>query len=283
MSSPPNKRKATPQNCKAPYWKISGDGSGSTIAEESSISSNPTNAFPLQFLQSKKIFIFSRASALVACCSSQNRSSSLMSPEWIYLTKTNNWAHEVTSVYSSTWKQNITDAMVSFITWSYIFRHTWFAPLNRISGKRYSSHFCLTTLSEKQSYCSQQIGFHKPFSNRLRLFPGQFQARVHVMPVFLVTTCGKISPWRFKLASESRKNSKRFVACWKVLSLNAVWTSKVSQNRPWKQRCTFFRTFAFLVHSKNRNENIIVRLQLEYSMFSPDCWLQLRYIISCWY
>jgi len=243
----------------------------------------PQTHFHCNSVQSKKVFIFSRASALVVCCSSQNRSSSLMSPEWIDLTKTSNWAHEVTSVDSSTWKQNIADAMVSFIIWSYIFRYTGNAPLNLVAGKRYSSHFCLTTLSKKQSYYSQQIGFHKRFSNRLRFFPGKFQARVHMKPVFLLTTSGKISLWRFKLASWRRQNSKRFVACWKVLALNAVWTSKVSQTRHWKQRCTFFRTFAFLVHSKNRIENIIVRLQLEYSMFLPDCWLQLRHIISCWY
>ena len=62
--------------------------------------------------QSKKVY-FSRTPALVACSSSQNRNSALMSPEWIYLTKKSNWAHEVTFVKSSTWKGNIGDAFIS--------------------------------------------------------------------------------------------------------------------------------------------------------------------------
>jgi len=91
--------------------------------------------------------------------------SSLMSPEWIYLTKTSNWAHEV-SIDSSTWKENIGNAFIYHLVF-HIFRYIWNTLLNRIVRKRYSSHFCLTSFSKKWLYCFQQSGFHKRFSNRV--------------------------------------------------------------------------------------------------------------------
>ena len=59
-----------------------------------------------------------------------------MSPEWIYLTITSNWAHEVTSDDSSTCKENIGDAYIWFITWSFTSsgiseRHLWIVSLER--------------------------------------------------------------------------------------------------------------------------------------------------------
>ena len=39
-----------------------------------------------------------------------------MSPEWTHLTDESNWAHEVTYVESSTWKEFIGDAFISSMT-----------------------------------------------------------------------------------------------------------------------------------------------------------------------
>jgi len=52
--------------------------------------------------------------------------------------------------------------------------------------------------------CNKQ-GFHKRFSNRVRLFTRQYQVRLHMMPV-LVETSGKINLGRLKLAAYRRQN-----------------------------------------------------------------------------
>ena len=122
----------------------------------------------------------------------QDGNSSLLSPEWMYLTKTSNWAHEETSVELFTWKDNTGDAFIHHLVF-HIFQHTWNAPLKFIAGKRYSSHFFLTSFSKKQFYCLQQTGFHKRFSNRVSFFTWQFQVRFHMKPVLLVKTSYKMS------------------------------------------------------------------------------------------
>jgi len=137
---------------------------------------------------------FCRPSVQYAC---------LMSHEWIYLTKTSNRAHEVTSVDSSTRNENIgvVDAFISFITWSFTFSGIsemlrWLVSLERdiclMFASPASPRSCFTVFNKQ--------GFHKRFSNRVRLFSWQFQVQLHVMPV-LVETSGKISLGRSKLAS----------------------------------------------------------------------------------
>ena len=121
-----------------------------------------TIIFPLQLCRIEKYFYFSRTSGLVVVCSSsQNRNSTLMSPEWIYLMKTSNWAHEVTSVDSSMWKKHWSWRWFYFIYHLafHIFRHMWNSPLNNIAVRDVR----LTTFSKKLFYCFQQTGFHKRF------------------------------------------------------------------------------------------------------------------------
>ena len=135
----------------------------------------------------------------------------LMSPEWIHVAKTSNWAHEVTSVDSSTKSIGVGDAFICHLVF-HIFRHIWNAPLNSTAGKRYLFHVCLTTFSKKQLYCFQQTSFTSVYSNRVSFFVWQFQVRLHMRFVFSVKTSGKMSLWHFKLVSWRRKNSKLFVA-----------------------------------------------------------------------
>jgi len=87
----------------------------------------------------------------------------LMSHEWIYLTKTSNWAHEVASVDSSTWKKSLELEMNHFIYHLvfHIFRHIWNAPLNNIVGRDIRLMFallasprCCFTVFNKQGVAS---------------------------------------------------------------------------------------------------------------------------------
>ena len=120
----------------------------------------PQTYFHCNSAESKKGFSSGTPAFVVVVCSfSQNRSSASMSPEWIYLTKTSNWTHEVTSVDSSTWKENIRDAFIYHLVF-HIFQHIWNEPLSSTVGKRYSPHFCLTSFSKRYFYCFQQTGFH---------------------------------------------------------------------------------------------------------------------------
>jgi len=131
-----------------------------------------------------------------------------MSPEWIYLTKTSNWAHEVTSVGSSTWKKHWSWRCFNFIYHLvfHIFRRIWNVPLNSFAGRDIRLVFaslpsprgCLTVFNKQ--------GFTSVFSNRVSFFAWQFQLRLHMVPVLLGETSSKIV-WRFKLASWRRKNS----------------------------------------------------------------------------
>ena len=84
-----------------------------------------------------KDFCFSRTSALVVVCSSPKIGAPLVSRIHIYLTKTSNWAHEVTSVDSSTWKKHWIWRCFCFIYHLvfHVFRHIWNAPLNSIAGR----------------------------------------------------------------------------------------------------------------------------------------------------
>ena len=142
--------------------------------------------------ESTKIY-FSRTSALVVVCSSsQNKNSTLMSPEWINLTKTSNWLHEVTSVESSTRKYKVGDAFIYHLVF-HIFQRIWNVPLNSIAGKRYSSHVCLTIVSPRSNFTVFNKRFHKRSINRARFFAWQFQVRLHMKPAFFVKTCGKTS------------------------------------------------------------------------------------------
>ena len=116
------------------------------IVDFSTFCRGVTIIFSLQPCRIEKDFYFSRTSALVVVCSSsQNRSSSLMSPEWIYLTKTSNWAHEVTSIDSSTWKKHWRWRCFYFIYHLVfqIFQHIWNAPLNSIAGRDIRLMFAL--------------------------------------------------------------------------------------------------------------------------------------------
>ena len=187
---------------------------GNFIVDPSTFYRGVTIVFPLQPCRIEKDFYFSRTSALVVIfSSSQNRSASLMSPEWIYLTKTSNWTHEVTSVDSSTWKKHCSWRCFYFIYHLvfHIFRHIWNAPLNSIAGRPF--HLMCASLPSPRSYFTvfNKQEFTSVFSNRASFFAWQFQVRLHMMPVFLGETSSKIV-WRFKLASWRRKNSITFVA-----------------------------------------------------------------------
>jgi len=186
---------------------------GNFIVDSSTLYRGVTIIFPLQPCRIKRFLLLPN---ICACCSLQfpeNRSSSLMSQEWIYLTKTSNSAHEVASVDSSTWKKHWSWRCFCFIYHLvfHIFRPIWNAPLNSIAGR--DIHLMLASLPSPKSCFTvfNKQGFTSVFSNHVSFFAWQFQVRLHMMPVLL----GEISSktlWRFKLASWLRKNSVTFVA-----------------------------------------------------------------------
>ena len=181
-------------------------------------------------LQNRKTFYFARTSALVVVrSSSQNRSSSLMSPEWIYLTKTSNWAHEVKSVDSFTWKKNSSRRCFYFIYHLvfHIFRNSemclWTVSQEEIFLSCLPHYFC-----KKLFYCIQQTGFHKRFSNRASFLLGNFKCDF----IWCLSYWGNVQQDSLSFQTRFMASEEFYNFLWgdrDALPLNTVLISKVSQ------------------------------------------------------
>ena len=153
-----------------------------------------------------------------------------MSPEWIYVTKTSNWAHELTSVDSSTWKKALELEMLLFHL-SPGLSHLptfWNVLLNSIAGRDINFMFALLSSPRRCFAVFNKQGFTIVFPIVCVFLLGNFK--------FDLIWC--LSSW-LKLPSRyvfDVSNSPHGVGRilnffwhgWDALFLNSVSNSKVS-------------------------------------------------------
>jgi len=90
--------------------------------------------------ESKKVYFSTTPALVVVCSSSQNRNSAFIYPEWIYLSKTSNWAQEVTSADSATWRKHCRCFHLIYHLDFHIFQHTVFFLTNSLAISSASSY-----------------------------------------------------------------------------------------------------------------------------------------------
>ena len=111
------------------------------------------------------------SSAFVVVSSAlQNKNLSLMSPELMYLTKTSYWKHELTSVDSSSWKENKGEAFISAKTCSFTSIDILEMRLCIVLFDRDTCCIFLHWLLQENIYYLHHAGFEKYFSTRVKLF-----------------------------------------------------------------------------------------------------------------
>ena len=165
-----------------------------------------TIIFPLQPCRIKRFLLLPN---ICACCSLQF--PEIKSPSLsIYLTKTSNWAHEVTSVNSSTWKKHWDgDAFISLITWSFTSSGISEMPLWTVSLEEIFVSCLPHYLLQEVVLLFQQTGFYKQFFQSWEFFCLAMSSATSYDACLIGGTSSKIV-WRFKVASWLRKNSITF-------------------------------------------------------------------------
>ena len=201
------------------------------IVESSTFYRGVTIIFPLQLCRIKKIFTSHEHLHLLSFAVQHKSGTPFsMSPEWIYLTKTSNWAHEVTSVDSSTWKKALESEMLSFHSSPGLSNLStfWNVPLNSIAERDIRFVFALLASPRRCFTVFNKQGFTSVFQS-CEFFCLKVSSATSYDAFLLGGNFRQDKSLSFQtrfMASEEFYNFLR--RDWVALSLNAVSISKVS-------------------------------------------------------